>query len=570
MKKLITIGLALVLMLALAVPALAQVEPAEVTEVLYPGESITVDKTVEVPEIPPMPDIVFLADTTGSMGGAVDNVRNNIEAIMNDVDASGANAYYGVADYKDAEHTGGGDPYDFNLGQALTDDPNLVVAAMALWDCDYYGGDVPEQQLNALYQLATDPAVGFRDGSTRIIVWMGDASGHDPAVGITEGMAITALQDSDIHVIAVPVVTDEGDGLDSTGQATNITTATDGVLLPGAAPEDVADAILEGLTALSTDVWATVEPEDGPLSVTFDPEVHYGVLSGTTVSFVETIEVPSDTEPGEYNYTVTFWSNSYPEEGSEIGTQSITIRIPLVEVDKHWSYTNVCFELDNDGDGAIGEDPENYDYQDLDGDGVLDDIDLDGNPDLLPVDDDGDGLFNEDPWECGEEGVDASLGTPLPQDEGGVYQLQAVVKKNGRVSSYNPGQFYAVSTVEVLHDVETLTITETFSACADIAELNPKKGGGKVVVVWMDGDVPVQILDAKDPEVTVDEIAGTATIELGDVSAGTYMVYVKFAPGLTDIDDNPEEPCVNYNGATASIGDYDYGDEATASIAVVE
>jgi hypothetical protein len=265
------------------------------------------------------------------------------------------------------------------------------------------------------------------------------------------------------------------------------------------------------------------------------------------------------------------------DEAGEIIYENKTIRIPLVEVEKHWSYTDVCFMEDNDGDGLYDEDPPEL-AVDNDGDGRFDedpidrvDNDGDGAIDEDPseqVDNDLDGLLNEDPVEC--DG-DYSLGTPLPRDEDEVYQLKAVVKKNGRVSSYNPGQFYAVSTVEVLHDVETLIITENFSGCTDIAELNPKKGGGKVVVVWINDDgIPVQILDAMDPEVTVDEAAGIATVELEDAAVGIYKVYVKFAPGLTDIEDNPEEPCVNINGAVASIGDYDYGLKATASIEVVE
>lgn len=53
MKKLITIGLALVLSLTIAVPALAQspVEPSEVNIVLPPGSVATVEKAVEIPEI---------------------------------------------------------------------------------------------------------------------------------------------------------------------------------------------------------------------------------------------------------------------------------------------------------------------------------------------------------------------------------------------------------------------------------------------------------------------------------------------------------------------------------------
>lgn len=294
---------------------------------------------------------------------------------------------------------------------------------------------------------------------------------------------------------------------------------------------------------------------DGYITTSFDPESQV-VTYGDVATFTETISVAADTPGGLYECRdwVLLDGEEMVDEAGNIIYENKTIRIPLVEVEKHWSYTDVCFMQDNDGDGLYDEDP--VDFEDLDGDGIPTD----------PVDNDLDGLFNEDDVECDGE---YSLGTPLNMEDD-TYILKAVVKKNGRVSSYNPGQFYAVSTVEVLHDVDILTITEDFSDCASIAELNPKKGGGKVVVVWMDGDVPVQILDAKDPEVTVDEEAGTATVELEDVATGTYMVYVKFAPGLTDIEDNPEEPCVNFNGAVASIGDYAFDNEDSALVKVIE
>ena len=56
--------------------------------------------------------------------------------------------------------------------------------------------------------------------STRIIVWFGDASGHDPSGGVSLAGAIADLVASEIQVIAVPVDSGFGDGLDATGQAT--------------------------------------------------------------------------------------------------------------------------------------------------------------------------------------------------------------------------------------------------------------------------------------------------------------------------------------------------------------
>ena len=68
----------------------------------------------------------------------------------------------------------------------------------------------PEGQLFALHQLATIPSIGWRADSKRIVVWFGDAPGHDPicadltglAAAITEASATADLQAA-ITVVAV-------------------------------------------------------------------------------------------------------------------------------------------------------------------------------------------------------------------------------------------------------------------------------------------------------------------------------------------------------------------------------
>ena len=80
--KLLLALMVLLLNLAFGAGALAAdpVEPATVNETVAPGASITINKTVHTPVIPPKPDIIFLADTTGSMGGAIANVKGNAMA----------------------------------------------------------------------------------------------------------------------------------------------------------------------------------------------------------------------------------------------------------------------------------------------------------------------------------------------------------------------------------------------------------------------------------------------------------------------------------------------------------
>src|ERR671923_1566735 len=74
-----------------------RVDPPTVSASLKPGESTSVTKTVHTPAIPPKPDIVFLSDTTGSMGAAIANVRTNAVSVMNTVLAAQPLAQFAAA-----------------------------------------------------------------------------------------------------------------------------------------------------------------------------------------------------------------------------------------------------------------------------------------------------------------------------------------------------------------------------------------------------------------------------------------------------------------------------------------
>jgi uncharacterized repeat protein (TIGR01451 family) len=320
-----------------SVAAGAGVEPAFYSNTLESGQSVTITKTVHTPVIPPNPDIVFLADTTGSMEPTLENVRGNATSIMNTVNVAqppGATAEFAAADYKDGrpgpEPEGcESDPYAFMLDQALTASLPAVQSAINGWHTESgQGCDTPESQVNALYQVATD-GVGFRSNSDRILVWFGDSSGHDPDLGHTLVEAIEALQAAHIRVIAIPVNSGLGDGLDSTGQATAVATATGGEVMPEATPGEVSTEIEEGLKSLPV----TVAPQpscDSGLTATYDAPSKT-VTSGEDASFEETLTVASNApDGGVLTCTVDFLLNETSQEGFQ---QTVEITVPLRPTD---------------------------------------------------------------------------------------------------------------------------------------------------------------------------------------------------------------------------------------------
>ena len=118
-----------------------------VHEEMAPGDSITITKTATTPEIPPLPDVYFLADTTGSMGGAIANVQANAGTILASIQTADPTAMFGAGNYKDFPL----DSYAFQ-NSASIDGDGPALAAIAGWSA---GGGSADR----------------RDGSTPCINW---------------------------------------------------------------------------------------------------------------------------------------------------------------------------------------------------------------------------------------------------------------------------------------------------------------------------------------------------------------------------------------------------------------
>lgn len=289
------------------------VDPADVTLSLAPGESTTIAKTVATPPIPPKPDITFLIDTTGSMGGVISNVQANANTILSNVASAQPDAQFAVAEYKDTT-----DATPFRVAQDLTGDQTAVTNGLNSLTATG-GGDFPEAGINGLFQVATG-AVSFRPASSRIVLLIGDAPSHDPSNGHTLADAISALQAANITVLALDL-----NQLDSTGQATAITNATGGQLFSGINPSQVSDTILAALHNLPVTVTPKPRDCDSHLNVTLSPTSRT-VTSGDNATFTETVTVAADAVPGStLTCKVDFLLNDMLSAGF---TESITEHVP--------------------------------------------------------------------------------------------------------------------------------------------------------------------------------------------------------------------------------------------------
>lgn len=316
----VAVALSAGLALALA-PTLASadVNPLTVERAADPGTSFQVTKTVTTPLIPPKPDIVFVVDETGSMGGAIANVRTELGSIMTAVKAAQPDSQFAVTSYRDV-----GEARTFVVGTDLSADaPTVQTAINSLTALG--GGDEPEAQLNALWQVGDGgDAIAFRADSSRIVVWFGDAPGHDPSNGHTEADAIASLQVVDAQVLAIGVST-VSSGLNSTGQAQRIADATGGTFYNGVAPGQVATKILDGLHNLPATVTASTTCSAG-LSVSFDPALPQTVASGSTLTLTETLTVAADAPQGStLTCTTAFLINGV--DAGDGFTQTVSIPV---------------------------------------------------------------------------------------------------------------------------------------------------------------------------------------------------------------------------------------------------
>lgn len=275
-------------------------------------EKITV--TIPPSGAAPKADVYLLADTTGSMFSVLDAVKAGVSVILNNPALAGFDVAWGVGNYRDFPVDGVRNSYAFVHQVSPTTTTAVADAAISTWSADE-GSDGPEGQLFAFHRIATDPAIGWRPDSKRILVWFGDAPGHDPiptalsglAAAITEASATGDLTGADITVVAVSTTTGYPAALDddpnatsfdyapsvpagAAGQATRIAAATAGSHTTGVNPGDI-------VMTLATLIAAAVA-STGSVSL---------VPTGDTAQFVESITPASyGPLPGDEEHVLVF------------------------------------------------------------------------------------------------------------------------------------------------------------------------------------------------------------------------------------------------------------------------
>ncbi len=241
----LVIGLVMLPMAALA----DSIDPASFSATLGVGESVTINKTVTITEVPStaLLDVMFLFDTSGSMGGEIAAAKVAADDILSGLAAFGDLAS-GVG-YYDEPGPGVGYPpaiiQDLSTSAATTSASINTGVSLGMGGG---GGDFPEEGVRSVTELAE--GVSWREGSTRVIIALGDATFKETD-GFTLAGALAALDDNNVTFIGIDygyMTADEYGGIDPTVLADasggSIVTAS------GLDTEDLVEDILEGVTGV--------------------------------------------------------------------------------------------------------------------------------------------------------------------------------------------------------------------------------------------------------------------------------------------------------------------------------
>lgn len=260
-------------------------QPELITDnIVCPGDKVVFDSidikrleklsySVDLRASPSQTDFYLLSDATSSMSTAIATAKLRANDIIN-IFGKRPNVAFGVGMYRDEEELSmgfmnlqsiiqtsdsKGVPIATNVNQVKQAINRLVPSG---------GKDRDEANLVALYKVATDKTIGWREKSRKILVYFGDFPGHEPScvipgLTITRRNVISALVARRITVIAVnfkglnlaPTSFRCGAGSPRAGpgQAKDITVETAGVEVPSSDQAQLVKAIMKGVEGLPRD-----------------------------------------------------------------------------------------------------------------------------------------------------------------------------------------------------------------------------------------------------------------------------------------------------------------------------
>ena len=311
------------------------------------------------PQLPPnLLDIYFLADITGSMSPVIRRVQSAARIILDTLREVGSDVRFGVGSYNDfILPTNSSSP--FIPQQAITDNDTLTLNAIQNWTASG-GGDAPEAQLFALDRIAANEsgAIGWRPGSKRIVVWFGDAPGHEPVCQALTGLSYDILasgvarrlQQQSISVIAISTTTATtsldsdptlsvsqsyinacGPAVGFPGQARLIANETGGLALTEIEPDAIVEAIIssvEGVASRISSVRLVPTGETDFLIASIDPLQYNDLTSTSTHELPFRVRFERTERCDQEEEKTLFGRISAEVDGIVVAEKLVTVTLP--------------------------------------------------------------------------------------------------------------------------------------------------------------------------------------------------------------------------------------------------
>jgi hypothetical protein len=196
-------------------------------------------------------DVAFAIDSTGSMGGIIDSVKQNVADIAANLQAADPDFRVALVDYKDAEPYSD-DAYQAEVDQGFTSDLGQFDSAVQGLYADG-GGDAPESVYTG---MMTALGLPWRPGAHKEMIVIGDAGGHpvDPITGYTATDVVSkSLSLDPVAVDAVPASQEAEETFAS------VAAETGGSVIP--VEGEAAESVIRSIQATQTVPVATLGEE---------------------------------------------------------------------------------------------------------------------------------------------------------------------------------------------------------------------------------------------------------------------------------------------------------------------